>query len=315
MKSIRITFEGRRQGGFTLLELAVVLAVIATLGALLLPGWIRGRARAQSVQCLGNLRQLGLGWHMYAGDNSGILAPNDYPAYMAYATLTQSVQHELFNWVVGTMEQPVDSVNLAELTCPNTALAKYVGSPYLYHCPADNEIDPFSHQRHVRSYSMNAFIGTIWWSSFQPNGPPLGSDLSANWSTGWMTNNLTNWLAYGRMSSFTRPGPANTWLIMDENPYSINDGSMFVSPYATNGQTYLEDFPSTNHNYGAGIGFVDGHAIIHTWLDPRTEDPFEFGVAAGHGSAGQYATSTEGVPPGGDDQDCFYLASITSALR
>ncbi len=66
--------------GFTLIELLVVVAIIALLAALLIPviGMVRGQAK--QAQCLNNLRQLGIGMLIYAGDNDGCIPPMQAPA-------------------------------------------------------------------------------------------------------------------------------------------------------------------------------------------------------------------------------------------
>jgi prepilin-type processing-associated H-X9-DG protein len=107
-------------------------------------------------------------------------------------------------------------------------------------------------------------------------------------------------MTYGKLSSFTRPGPANTFVIMDENPYSINDAMISIPAFAAAGSTYLVDYVSPDHNGASGISFADGHVIMHKWQDVRTFTPL---------------TSTLPIHPVPDDPDSFYLASIASAPR
>jgi len=74
----------RWEGGFTLVELLVVITITGILAAMLLPALSRGNAQALATACLGNTKQLQIVWQLYAEDNldkivraSG-LAASDY---------------------------------------------------------------------------------------------------------------------------------------------------------------------------------------------------------------------------------------------
>ena len=91
-----------------MIELLVVVAVIAVLAGLLLPGLARARDRALAVACLNHLKQLQLGWMLYAGDHNDWLAPSEMNASVPRAP----------RWVDGNMSVGRD----VEMTRTNRAL-------------------------------------------------------------------------------------------------------------------------------------------------------------------------------------------------
>ena len=66
--------------GFTLVELLVIVATIALLGASLLPAVGHLRAKAAQARCANNMRILGVAWNMCVNDREGWLLPADFPA-------------------------------------------------------------------------------------------------------------------------------------------------------------------------------------------------------------------------------------------
>ena len=243
--------------GFTLIELLVVIAIIAILAGLLLPALAKAKVRAQAIQCMNHSRQLMLAWRQYTEENRDSLP-------FGYSVGANAP----YVWVKGIIDVGNESANdnwNLENTIKTSLIWPYCGAnSAIFRCPADPSMALNAQGQRVpriRSMSMSNWVGGN------------GDSPQTAWRGYWGLQG--QWRVYRKISEMLVPGPANTFVLLDERKDSINDGYFVVEmdgwPNAATAQ--IIDWPASYHGGAGGFAFADGHSEIHKWKDSRTMPP------------------------------------------
>ena len=276
---------------FSLADLLALLGLFVLLALLLTPALARTRVSDQGFQCLHNFRQLMAAMIMYTHDYHDLFPPNPDDG--------NSIPGH--DWCPGNASigasAEFDSDILVDPT--RSLLVPYSGkNASLFHCPADprtgisrahstlGQVVPSA-----RTCSMNLAVGT------NPSSPGGQLPAAGAWLSGSYGASNGAWFLYAKTTSILKPTPAKLFVLLDENPISINDACFCTSMV---GNRFV-DCPGALHNLGCSLAFADGHCEHKRWHDSRT---------TGWPNAQSYGQNYDPVNP-----DVIWVQERTSARK
>jgi prepilin-type N-terminal cleavage/methylation domain-containing protein len=115
----------KKNKGFTLIELLVVIAIIAILAALLLPALAAAKRKAQRINCISNIKQVGIAFRLWEGDNG-----DRYP--MNVSTTYNGAKEKVSSASVTTTTTTFGLTNVF------VVMSNELSTPKVLFCPSDN---------------------------------------------------------------------------------------------------------------------------------------------------------------------------------
>jgi prepilin-type processing-associated H-X9-DG protein len=219
------------------------------LASLLLPSLTGAKAKAQTLNCENNYRQLQIAWLLYADDHADRLVPNS-ALYAGPGRAGLSAAAD--TWLRGNAWTDTTLSNIQ-----NGLLFPYNKTAQIYKCPSDRStVQDAGRSPRTRSVSMSMYMNLIT--------DPQHTSFGCFWH---------------KLADVRRPASSRAFVFIDEHEGSIQQSAFGLNgplmadgpytPFLTPRWTWLS-FPGVRHAGGCTLTFADGHAESWKWREPNT---------------------------------------------
>lgn len=266
---------------FTLIELLVVIAIIGLLMSIIVPALRRVKQQATGAVCLANVKGLSASWHAYLMDNNEYLVPGHVPRESNRdAGVTYWIESPQTDAGEYRGEEADVTLEYEQNGIRKGSLFPYIEALDVYHCSGDKSAQ--------NPNFTNPTGNKPWFNSYSISGLMNGRITSPIELISKVVNRSTKIVNPSGKVVFVENTDERGWLM----------GYWMMYPGDV---PYWADSIAIWHRDRSSLGFADGHAETHQWIDNTTIE---------NAKAGSVIYSRPSVEESGDDisfVNCAYI--------